>query len=99
MWFGNLVTMKWWDEFWLQESFTDFISYYALSNLDLSFKISDPRILQNHNKELGYSEDQMIFSHALLHPGTFYNQSKIPNKRNLFLMGLPMKKDLQYSDN
>ena len=45
MWFGNLVTMKWWDEFWLQESFTDFISFYALSNLDLSFKISDPRIL------------------------------------------------------
>lgn len=29
-WFGNYVTMKWWDDLWLNESFADFIAHYAL---------------------------------------------------------------------
>ena len=41
MWFGDLVTMDWWDGLWLNESFADCVALYALTKIKLSYEISD----------------------------------------------------------
>jgi aminopeptidase N len=38
-WFGNLVTMKWWDDLWLNESFANMMEYVAVDALEPSWKI------------------------------------------------------------
>ena len=33
MWFGDLVTMKWWDDLWLNESFAEYLAHRACSTV------------------------------------------------------------------
>ncbi|MBM7641849.1 M1 family metallopeptidase [Streptococcus loxodontisalivarius] len=38
-WFGNLVTMKWWDDLWLNESFANMMEYVSINAIEPSWNI------------------------------------------------------------
>jgi puromycin-sensitive aminopeptidase len=39
MWFGNLVTMEWWDDIWLNEGFARHAEHIALEHCHPEYKI------------------------------------------------------------
>ena len=41
MWFGNVVTMQWWDDIWLNEAFAEWICYRAISESSPEYRIWD----------------------------------------------------------
>ncbi|CAK86275.1 unnamed protein product (macronuclear) [Paramecium tetraurelia] len=65
-WFGDFVTMKWWNDLWLNESYADFISHFCLQNIQIeSIKLSSIPVMFNQRKGWGYREDQMLTTHPI----------------------------------
>jgi aminopeptidase N len=64
MWFGDLVTMSWWDDLWLNESFAEWASYTALADAT-KFKNSWT-IFNAERKNWAYSQDQLSSTHPIV---------------------------------
>ncbi|HET7328010.1 MAG TPA: aminopeptidase N, partial [Nocardioidaceae bacterium] len=63
MWFGDLVTMRWWDDLWLKESFADYMGALALVE---ATEFTDGWItFANQRKTRAYRQDQLPTTHPV----------------------------------
>ncbi|MEU6958967.1 aminopeptidase N [Streptomyces chrestomyceticus] len=63
MWFGDLVTMRWWDDLWLKESFADFMG--ALSLVEATRFTNGWITFANGRKAWAYRADQLPSTHPV----------------------------------
>jgi aminopeptidase N len=63
MWFGDLVTMVWWDDLWLKESFADFMGSFSMVE---ATRFTDGWItFANSRKAWAYRADQLPSTHPV----------------------------------
>lgn len=65
MWFGDLVTLRWWDDIWLNESFAEYMGYQTV-NEACSERFPDTWIdFGIERKAWGYDADQRPSTHPV----------------------------------
>ncbi|PVE19844.1 aminopeptidase N [Arthrobacter sp. Bz4] len=63
MWFGDLVTMFWWDDLWLKESFADYMG--ALAVAEATGSTTSWVSFANRRKAWAYLQDQLPSTHPI----------------------------------
>jgi len=62
-WFGNLVTMRWWNDIWLNEGAATFLQYKAVNHIWPEWGMTDLFILQKMQRALEL--DALVHSHPI----------------------------------
>ncbi|MPV39130.1 aminopeptidase N [Georgenia subflava] len=66
MWFGDLVTMRWWNDLWLNESFAEYASHLATA--EATRWTSAWTTFSSLEKSWAYNQDQLPSTHPIVAP-------------------------------
>nr|XP_034173930.1 glutamyl aminopeptidase-like [Osmia lignaria] len=64
MWFGNLVTMKWWNHLWLNEGFATYMEYMAVDFLFPEWNLMD--CFPIYTKYVSMKQDSKVRAHPIV---------------------------------
>ncbi len=63
MGFGDLVTMRWWDDLWLNETFATYLSFRSLAD---ATRFSDAwQVFNGQMRPAAYRQDQLVTTHPI----------------------------------
>ena len=75
MWFGDLVTMKWWNDLWLKESFADYCTSVCFEECHALRYIQNPRLTVQHYLTEALGDDCRKTTHPISVPVNHTNDA------------------------
>lgn len=73
-WFGNIVTMEWWSDLWLNEGFASYVEYLGVNYTESDWNALDFQVITDMDR--AFSLDALVTSHPI------YIEVKHPDEIN-----------------